>query len=183
MASVEKTYADAFFSLLEEENAPQSEFDAVLSQFNDVQSIIGDVPDFIKLLDTPTVSDAEKLSLIGDVFSGKASPEVYNFLRLLAVNRRMDWFVQISRAFKLLYNQKFDIAEITVTSAMPLSDDLREKIVAKMTKITGKTVAIIEKVEKSLIGGVMIDYGNTRYDGTVKTRLSELKKDISGIIA
>jgi F-type H+-transporting ATPase subunit delta len=142
-----------------------------------------DVPDFAKLMGTPTISEQEKLSLVEDVFSGKTSGNVYNFLRLLTVNERMGSFPQITRAFKTMYNNRFDIAEITVTSSLPLTDELRGKISAKMEKITGKLVSVTEKVDKSIIGGVMIDYGNTRYDGSVKTRLAELKKEISGIIA
>jgi len=183
MASIEKTYADALFSLLEEEKSDRVIYDTTLSQLNAVRTVMGEVPDFVKLLSTPTVDDKEKLSLIDEMFSGKTTDSVYNFLRLLTINRRMDSFFGICKTFSSLYNEKFDIAEITVTSSMELDDVLRAKITAKMTKITGKTIRLTEKVDKSIIGGVMIDYGNTRFDGSVKTRLNQLKKEISGVIA
>ena len=192
MASVEKTYADALFMLCEEEKSDKAEFESVLSQLGLVQTVLScendslKDSDFIKLLGTPTISEEEKLSLVADVFSGKVSPAVYNFLRLLTVNKRVGYFSRISRAFRLLYNEKFGIAEITVTSSKPLdelSPDLRVRIGEKMSAILGKSVSITEKVDSSIIGGVVIDYGNTRYDGSVKTRLAELKKEISSVIA
>ena len=82
-----------------------------------------------------------------------------------------------------LYNEHFRIAEITVTASAPLSESVREKIAAKMSEVTGKTVSIKEKVDPSIIGGVVIDYGSTRYDGSVRTRLNELKKELGGVIA
>jgi F-type H+-transporting ATPase subunit delta len=183
MASVEKTYADALFTLLEEENSDRIAFTEVLSQLKKVELVLADTPDFIKLLNTPTVSGGEKLALVETAFSGRVSDYVYNFLRLLTVKKRMAHFPRIFSSFRGLYNERFDIAEIVVTSAMPLTADLREKITARMTAITGKTVSVIERVDKSILGGVVVDYGNTRLDGSVKTRLAELKKDIAGIIA
>ncbi len=52
-----------------------------------------------------------------------------------------------------------------------------------MSEVTGKTVSVKEKIDPSLIGGVIIDYGSTRYDGSVRTRLSGLKKELGGVIA
>jgi F-type H+-transporting ATPase subunit delta len=190
MASVEKTYADAFFSLLESENPDKSAgrpaFDTALTQLKCVGETIAETPDLLKLMNTPTISDDEKLGLIDSVYGEKVTDYVRNFLRLLAVKKRMSYFPQILREFRRRYNEHFDIAEITVTSAMPISQDLRGKIAAKMAQITGKpaeNVLVTEKVDKTLLGGVVVDYGNMRLDGSVKTRLNELAKDIAGTIA
>ena len=183
MASVQKIYADALFSLLESENTDKSGFDSVLSQLKAVGKAIAETPDFIKFMNTPTVTREEKLGLVDKAFAGLKQSHVYNFLRLLSVKGRMGHFPRILSTFNEMYNERFDIAEIIVTSSMPLTDSLKSKIVGKMASITGKTVSIVEKVDKSIIGGVVVDYGNTRLDGSVKTRLAELKKDMSGIIA
>jgi F-type H+-transporting ATPase subunit delta len=188
MASVEKSYSDALFTLIAEENFDKSAssdkaaFEAVLAELQAVQSVIKELPDFVKLLGTPTISADEKLGLVKEAFEGKISHNVYNFVRVIVENSRMDCFARISRSFRASYNERFDIAEISVTSSQPLTAEMRGKITEKMSGVTGKTVSINEKVDKSLIGGVVIDYGNTRYDGSVKTRLNELKKNLSQII-
>jgi F-type H+-transporting ATPase subunit delta len=183
MASIEKTYADALFTLLEDEKSDKTVFDAVLGQLKSIRTAIAETPEFIKLLNTPTISEAEKLGVVEAAFGGVQTDYIRNFLRLLTVKGRMAYFPRIADAFRMMYNERFDIAEISVTSAMPLTDELRAKLTSKMAQITGKTVTLSEKVDASIIGGVVVDYGNTRLDGSVKTRLAELKKDISGIIA
>jgi F-type H+-transporting ATPase subunit delta len=181
-ASVEKTYSDALFSLVSEKG-DKAAFINVLNELETIDEVIAGAPDFIKLFGTPTVSNDEKLSLIEKAFSGRVSEYVLNFLRVLTVKGRMGYYNRIYKTFRGSFNEKFGIAEITVTSSLPLSDALRAKITSRMTDITKKEVLLREKVDKSIIGGVMIDYGNTRLDGSVKTRLNELKKDIAGIIA
>lgn len=179
-ASVEKTYSDALFSLLGED---RNAFQNTLGQLEAVDAVLTAAPEFLKLLGTPTVSVEDKLGVVEKAFNGKTTPYVYNFLRVLTVKGRMAYFSRIHKAFREDFNDKFGIAEITVITSFPLDDALREKVKARMSQITGKTVTLKEKVDKSIIGGVMLDYGNTRLDGSVRTRLNELKKDITGIIA
>ncbi|MCL1881679.1 MAG: ATP synthase F1 subunit delta [Oscillospiraceae bacterium] len=190
MASVERTYAEALFSLLESENPNQdsdkSEFDKVLELLKITNEGFAATPEIFKFMNTPTISVQEKLTLIDSAFGEKVGSYVNNFLRLLVVKKRMSHFPQIYIAFRELYNEHFDIAEITVTSAMPIDIAQKMKIVAQMAKITGKAedrIVFNEKIDKSLIGGVIVDYGNTRLDGSVKTRLAELSKNIAGTIA
>ena len=108
---------------------------------------------------------------------------VLNFLCILTENDRLPDFERILAYFTELYNEKLGIADVTVTSAMPLSDTAAEKIRAKMAEITGKTVNMTLKTDDRLIGGVVISYGNTTIDGSVRARLEQLKADIAGTIA
>lgn len=178
--SVEKTYSDALFTVLDDNRAA---FEEALAALEAVDAVVSAAPEFLKFLGTPTVSAEEKLGVVEKAFGGKVSPYVLNFLKVLTVKGRFAHFNRIYKAFREDFNEKFGIAEITVTAPFPLDDELRGKIEARMEKITGKDITLREKVDKSLIGGVTIDYGNTRFDGSVKTRLGELKKEITGIIA
>lgn len=51
-----------------------------------------------------------------------------------------------------------------------------------MTAIIGKNVVMSEKLDKSIMGGIVVDYGDTRMDGSVKTRLEGLKESFSQLI-
>lgn len=181
MAAVEKTYGDALFSLVTEED--ESALSDILSQLKGISAVFADQPDFLKLLKTPTIPMDEKLSIVKEVFEGKVHRFVLNFLLVLAENGRADSFDRILEYFVQLHNDYKNIADVTVTSAIPLSDSTVEKIRAKMTSVTGKTVNITLKTDPSVIGGAVISYGNTTIDGSVKARLEQLKADIAGIIA
>ena len=177
----EKVYADAFFTLCLEETPDTLK--NTLGELSALDGIFREQPDFVKLLGTPTVTMDEKLGMIKDIIADGISEYTGNLLCVLTERGRMGCFSGIVKNFRALYNEHFRIAEITVTASAPLSESVREKIAAKMSEGTGKTVSIKEKVDPSIIGGVVIDYGSTRYDGSVRTRLNELKKELGGVIA
>lgn len=138
MAAVDKTYGDALFSLVTEED--EKALPDILGQLKGVSEVFAAEPDFIKLLRTPTIPIEEKTALVKEVFDGKVHKFVVNFLCILTENDRLPDFERILAYFTGLYNEKLGIADVTVTSAMPLSDTAAEKIRAKMAEITGKTV-------------------------------------------
>ncbi len=181
MASVEKAYGDALFSLVIEND--EKLLSDILLELKTVAGIFSAEPDFIKLLKTPTILMEEKLSVIKEAFGGKVHEYVLNYLLVLTENGRINYFDKILAYFTQLHNDYKNIADVTVVSAMPLSDEMAEKIRAKMQKVTGKTVNMTLKTDKSVIGGVVISYGNTTIDGSVRARLERLKADIAGIIA
>ena len=181
MASVEKAYGDALFSLILESN--EAELSDILGELKAVAEIFAAEPEFIKLLKTPTILMENKLAVVKDAFEGRVHEYVLNFLLVLTENGRMDSYNKIFAYFTQLHNDYKNIADVTVTSAMPLTDETAEKIRAKMASVTGKTVNMTLKTDPSVIGGVVISYGNTTIDGSVKARLERLKTEIAGIIA
>ncbi len=177
-----KVYGDAFFSLCSEEN--ESGLKDRLEEVTELSVIFTENPEFTKLMGTPTVPLEEKLSLVEDIAkAGGVSPLVRNLLCVLTEKGRMSCFAGIARRFRELYNDKFKLAEITVTTSSPLSAEMKSKIAEKMSKIIGKTVTINERLDKNIIGGIIVDYGSRRYDGSIKARLNELSKELSSVIA
>ena len=177
--TVEKNYSLALFDAINEEKENLS---SARDELVAVKSAVDDTEGFVKLMNTPTVSNEEKLSVIKDVFGGKLSRCVYNFLCVVTKGRRWDRFDKICSAFSELCNEKLGIAEITVTTAFPLTPAQKEQVKKKMSEVIGKTVVMSEKLDKSLVGGIIVDYGDTRIDGSIKTRLEGLKESFSQLI-
>ncbi len=178
----EKVYGEAFFELCCEQD--ESRLSDTLAELRGLSDIFGDNPEFVKLMGTPTVSAEEKVQLCRDIAAkGNVSELVGNLLCVLAEKGRMGCFEGTVKRFAELYNDKFKLAEITVTATEPLSDSLKKQIAEKMSQIIGKTVTIREKVDKSIIGGIVIDYGSRRYDGSVKARLDALRNELGSVIA
>ncbi|MCL2019850.1 MAG: ATP synthase F1 subunit delta [Oscillospiraceae bacterium] len=181
--SIESIYSSAFFELLEEEHGNEQQgFEAVLSELADINNALADAPELAKLCLAPSISDEDKLSVIKSVFGGKTSPYVFNFICVLARKKRMGLFGAIYRDFRRKYYDKFGIMPVTVTGAFALTADQRARLVSKMEAVTGKKVFLNEKIDKNIIGGVVVDYGGSRIDGSVKNRLYSLKKEIAEIV-
>lgn len=181
MHTAYKTYAEALFTLVTEEK--ENDLTKVFSDLNGISDIFKAEPDFMKLLKVPTIPVDEKLAVIKEAFEGRVHTYVLNFLYVLTENDRADSFSKILEYFTQLYNDRMNLADVTVTSARELSDETVEKIRARMTSVTGKTVNLTLKTDPSVIGGVVISYGNTVIDGSVRSRLERLKADIAGTIA
>lgn len=177
--TVEKNYSLALFDAINEEG---EDLAAARSELNSVIDVVKDTDGFVKLMSTPTVSTEEKLSVIKEAFDGKLSRCVYNFLCVVTEGRRWDRFEKIAKCFSELCNEKLGIAEITVTTAFPLTSAQRMQVQKKMSEIIGKNVLMSEKVDKAIMGGIVVDYGDTRMDGSVKTRLEGLKESFAQLI-
>lgn len=177
--AVEKNYSQALFDAILEE---KEDLEQAKNQLDSVSEIVKSCEGFEKLMDSPTVDSEEKLGVIKDAFGGKLSRCVYNFLCVVTEGKRWDHFEKIRKVFSDMCNEKLGIAEITVTSPYPLSQEQREKIIRKMSEIIGKKIKMSEKTDKALMGGIVIDYGDTRMDGSVKTRLENLKGSLNQLI-
>ncbi len=177
---VEKNYGDALFELINEENPVMLK--TVQDELCAVNDILTEVPDFVKLSKTPTVSAAEKASIIKETFEGRVSDYTYRFLMIITENGRLPFFGRIYRYFASLCNERLGIAEITAVTAEPLTEELKAKIKLKMTQVTGKTISLKEEVDPSIIGGIVLKYGSRSFDGSVKARLDALKAEIGSVI-
>lgn len=177
----EKVYGEAFFELCLEELADKA--GDILAELDALDGIFSENAELEKLMSTPTVPIEEKLGLMREIItSGNVSELCGNLLCVLAERGRFNCFGGIVKTYRAMYNEHFRIAEITVTTKEPLTDKLRSDIIARMSAVTGKKISVKEKIDADIIGGIIIDYGSTRYDGSVKARLNALKNDLSSIM-
>jgi F-type H+-transporting ATPase subunit delta len=182
-ASVEKIYADALFSLITDENGAASPAHTdVLSELSALDECFRAVPDYIKMLGVPTISVTDKLSSVAAVFGGKTTRYTYNLLRLMAEKNRIGYFGRMYRQYRLLYNEAFGIAEVTVTTPFAMTETTKTKLKLKLEQITKKTVILREKIDSAIIGGIVVDYGSTRFDGSVRTKLEALRQSVANVI-
>ena len=109
----------------------------------------------------------------------KFSPEV---LETLAAMQREDDLALVSEVAKL-YKELIDAEDttvsVTVTTAVPMDDDLREKVRAKAQDDLGQPVYLVERVDPSIIGGIMLEVRGKRYDASVRAQLANIRKTLS----
>ena len=178
----EKVYGEAFFELCLEECS--GKLPDILAELEALDAVFAADPDIVKLMSLPTIPVDEKIQLVKDIIStGNVSELCGNLLCVLAERGRFGCFGGIVKSFRTLYNEHFKVAEIVVTTSKPLTAEMATKIKAKMSEVTGKTVSIKEVIDPAIIGGIIIDHGSTRYDGSVKSRLNALKNELGSIMA
>ena len=184
--SVENVYSSALLELIAEEHGSnQAGYAQVITELAAVNEVFAAAPELVKLSMVPTVSRGDKLDVIENIFGKKGigvSPYVLNFLFVLCREGRLGRFGGIYRDFRAKYYELFKITPVTVTSAFALTDEQRRKLTEKMQTITGQQVELTEKTDKNLIGGLQVNYSGRILDGSVKTRLEAMKREIADIV-
>ncbi len=143
-----------------------------------VLRIMEEYPDLKKLLLHPRIRREDKKLLLERVFSEELSKELLNFLKLLTDRRRESYLEAIYKDYLDLLNKEENILEVEVRSAISLPDDLRNKLVEKLTALTGSRISIKEKVDPEIIGGLILKIGDRIIDGSIRKDLEALKNKI-----
>lgn len=175
--AVEKVYADALFSLAREDGNETIEL--VRNSLKIVQKSFDENPKYPEILSSPALTKEKQIAMIDEVYKNAIAPYAYNFLCVLAENRRLSYFKPICKSFNELYDEYFNILHVRIITAKPLSDEMKKKTLARLSEVTGKNTELSAEVRPELIGGAIIEYANTKLDGSVKTKLEEMKNNIA----
>ena len=100
-----------------------------------------------------------------------ASPELLGVLATMAERGQIDLLPEVAATYHAMTEEDEDVVGIKVTTAVPLDDDLRAKISARVRERLGREVFLIENVDPSIIGGLVIEARGQRRDISVKTQL------------
>ena len=144
----------------------------------ELESLVTDVLDKLPQLDeafaSPRLGAEEQSALIDRAFGGRMSITLIHFLKVVARHGRLDCLRAILRAAKTLYNELRGRVEITVQTAYPLSNPVRERIAGKLTQMLGHEVVLSTEINEDLLGGLVVRVGDTVYDGSLANRLMQM---------
>lgn len=111
-----------------------------------------------------------------------ASPEVLAVLSTVFELGQLDLLPQIASAYRMVTATDEDVVGVTVTTAVPLDDELRRTITEKCEADLKRKVFLIEKVDPSIIGGLILEARGQRRDVTVKTQLRAAREALGSTI-
>ncbi len=109
----------------------------------------------------------------------KFSPEVLETLAAMQKEDDLGLIAEVSKHYKELLDNEDKTVSVTVTTAVPMDDDLRAKVKAKAEKDLDAPVYLVERVDPSIIGGIMLEQRGKRYDASVRAQLSNIRKKLS----
>jgi F-type H+-transporting ATPase subunit delta len=145
-----------------------------------VADACADSADLRMLLKSPVIKADTKDRVLDQVFAGKIGEISNRFMGILVRKGREGMLAEIARGFSELYKQNQGILTAEVTSAVPLDEAARQQVRdMAVKKHPGKSIQLSEKVDPSLIGGLIIRIGDEQIDGSVSRRLHELRRKFS----
>jgi F-type H+-transporting ATPase subunit delta len=131
-------------------------------------------PEVRAVITSPRVAKAQLESLMDGLLGGQAKQQQRNFVRILADNQRLLILPEISGLFEVLRAEAEKTVNVVVDSAFELSTAQQDKIVASLKKRMGREIKLVCKINKELLGGVVIRAGDKVIDGSARTRLGEM---------
>lgn len=167
-------YSSAMLELASEQgNLVDTETDLLY-----VASVLEEQPELRSFLNNPVVTMDAKIALIGKIFSSAIQKTVLHFLYVMIKRGRYRFIDAAIRSFIKKSREARGIIEATVTVAAPLTDAMRGEVETKLRAITGKDVILSVRQNPSIMGGLIIQIGDKRIDGSVARRLEELEKSL-----
>lgn len=109
----------------------------------------------------------------------KFSPEVLETLAAMQREDDLNLVSQVAKQYKEYLDAEDKTVSVTVTTAVPLDDDLREKVRVKAEADLKAPVYLVERVDPSIIGGIMLEARGKRYDASVRAQLANIRKTLS----
>ena len=155
---------------LEEVKADMDLFSKTLSENRDLRL----------LLRNPIVKHDKKLAILRAIFGGKVTELTEKFFTIVTEKNREKALEFMGSEFLMQYNALRGVQVAEVTTASPLSPELRAEVEQMVRQQTGRQqVTLTEKVDESLIGGFVLRVGDRLIDDSVSFRLRKLRNEFS----
>ena len=145
----------------------QNQLDAVYADMKLLKSINKSNPDFVVLLRSPIITSDKKDKIIDAVIGKNVSQISLLFIRLLTSKKRESNLPEIVTAFLEQYNKLKKIETVKITTATPISEELKNSIIAKVKSADSSAIEIETAVSEELIGGFKLEIGGILIDATI----------------
>ena len=171
MTEVGSVYGESLYELAKDESLTK----LIGEQLAVLQQSFQQEPDFIRLLTSPNLTKAERCQILDDSFRSCVHPYVLNFLKILTEKGYMRYFSDCCDAFMEHYDQDNGILRVNAVTAVALTAAQADKLTQKLNRITGKNVALRNRIDPAVLGGIRLDYDGQRLDDTVSHRLDAIR--------
>jgi F-type H+-transporting ATPase subunit delta len=127
---------------------------------------------------SPYFSTEEKKDGLHKAVKG-AEPIFLNFLELLVENHRMPAIFRTRRGYDQLWEEHNRLLPVEVTSAVELDEETVRSIGDRIAEQTGRRVELSSHVQPDILGGIVVQVGNSVLDASIRNRLQQLRRQVA----
>ena len=167
-------YAETLFELAERHEGVEAYGEGIEL----VGRLLNEHPDFRRFLETPRINAEAKKAMVRKVLGDVLPKKLTNFLLVVIDKRRQRLLQSIAIQFHLLVDEHQNRTHVEVTVARQLDDDAVAELARRLTQILGKEAIPHVQVRPHVLGGVVVRTGDTIYDGSLRRRLEDMRKQM-----
>jgi F-type H+-transporting ATPase subunit delta len=165
-------YANALADIALKQGAPQS----AMHQLRDFGEVVSQSSELRNFLASPAVSPKDKHGVVEKITARLGAGRIIrNFLFVIADHQRFHMLPGIIAAFEEAIRQRQGIAEAEVSSAVELNPAQKADLAKTLSRLTGKKIEPKYSLDPALLGGAVARVGDTIYDGSLRSRLTEMR--------
>lgn len=166
-----KRYSKASLEFAIEKNVSND----VMNDFKNILNVISNSLQLNQFLSNPVISSNLKSIILFKIFP-YLSEKTRSIIYLLSKNRRLSILDQVAKDFIFRLKKSKGKITATVTSAVPLNENLKTFISLKANQMTELEVEIDNKIDSSIIGGFIINIGDKELNASISNQIESLKK-------
>lgn len=142
-----------------------------------INKTISENNEFEVMLNSPVVKISDKINVLNAIFEGKVNNITLGLFHLLQDNKRVKMLQSIAKQYAIIYDFDKNLQVAKVTTAVPLTKEIEEKILAKIVALTGDNANLENEINPAILGGFILRVGDMQYDASISNYLNELKKE------
>ncbi|MCL4142659.1 UNVERIFIED_CONTAM: hypothetical protein GTU68_023430 [Idotea baltica] len=166
-------YAKAILNLAKD----SKDESAVNEDMQLIASTISENDELAVVLNSPVVKSADKMNVLKAVFTKKVNNITLGLFDLLQENKRIAMLAPIAKQYTIIYDFLKNMQVAKITTAVPITKELKAKVLAKIVALTGDKANIENVVNPAILGGFILRVGDVQYDASISNHLNELKKE------
>ena len=141
-----------------------------------VYSVLKQNPNLNRMLENPVVKPEIKSSILEEIFKSKINSETMEFMLFVIKKKREEILSSILEKFKELRDIKLGFVNVNVAVASEFSDSQKNELQNKLQNMLKKKVRMNYKIDEKILGGFIVQAGDTVYNASIKHQLDLLKK-------
>lgn len=166
-------YALAIYEIAVQNNQPEE----VYRELKIVMEIFESDKDFKNFIDNPLIKNDDKKKFVQNIFSKMLSEETISLLQYLIDKSRLVNIKEIVTEYLKLYYEKNQIIEAEAIFASKPSDVQLQNLIEKLKLKENKEIKLKTKLDKAIIGGVIVKIGDRIIDASIKREIDSFRKN------
>jgi len=171
---VARRYALALFKTARD----SGNLEIVATDIHQIKSFAQKDKRFLGFLQAPEVPTEQKKALLRGLFTTRLAPRLLLFFELLLDKHRTNLLTDIADEFEKLMEDHLGLIKARVITAVYLNDEMKARLKEKLEKISGKKVEIIHRIDKAVLGGVIVHLHNTVIDQSLRRQIDVLRHNL-----
>jgi len=165
-------YAKAVLNLAKDTNKEVEVNNSMLL----IAQTISESKELALVLGSPVIKATDKIKALKAVFSDSIDQISLGVIGLLGENKRLPLLSMVAKQYAILFDHYKLVDVAKVTTAVPLTEDLRKKVLVKIKELTGNEASIENVVNEDILGGFILRVGDIQYDASISNNFNELKR-------